>query len=483
MGRSIASNVVREGIMKKKVVIFGVGYFGKRAIEIIEKNFSQNKITIIDNFNYGYTFLGHYVESAEKFLCEVYLREYDYVISGKYSYEMYMQLVAAGVKEEEIFSLESYVVKHFELNKYKMYNTEKGKENKIIIFDCSSGFVMGGVEKWTYTVGEELKKRGYDIKLYTESIENTPPDMFKDDVLLFDTKNRYKDVEEELNQFISMFEQYQNIIYVIAHCKHFSYMAMLTKRIIPEKVKVFSIIHSGLEYIAIENLLLQEYVDRYLCVNLKIKEWLWERLDNPSKVSYKETPVRAKELRRLYNTRVENAIQIGYAARLEIEHKRADLIVNLIEELEKKKCNYRIDIAGDGSCFKKIDEYVEVSNLRHKVKMLGTIEYSEMYNFWERQDVAVNVSETEGCSLSMLESMSCGCVQVLTDIPGTEIFVEQEVSGYRVERGNIELMAEKIKYLDEHRERLPEMGKKAYDKIREKCNIDKYVDFFERMIK
>lgn len=468
--------------MIKEIVIFGAGAQGKKAIKIIEENFDDRIVAVLDNYSYNYNLLGYKVIQAEEFLKTQYLENYYYIVSGRFGDVMRKQLIDAGISKEAIFNLEAYIVEKFNYNSGEKCDDNLHQNERIILFDCSAGFVLGGIEKWTYTIGNKLKERGYAIKFYTESMEYMPPNEFTNDAFWCDIKENEYDILAYLGKMNELLKQYQYVCCVLAHCNSFAYIAMILKKIFPERVKILSVIHSSLEYVIANNLFIEKYVDAFLCVNTEVRSVLENKLKDKSKVYFKETPIITVPLVREYQLHVKEKIRLGYAARLEVIHKRSDLLLVLIDELEKVGCNYELNIAGDGKCFDMISDYIARHKLQHKIKMLGRLDYSKMQDFWKGQDVAINVSETEGCSLSMLESMASGCVEIITDTVGTEWFVEQGINGYRVEIGDIKTMAEKIKYLENHRERLPVMGSKSYQIIKEKCDIKQYVDFFEKII-
>lgn len=61
-----------------------------------------------------------------------------------------------------------------------------------------------------------------------------------------------------------------------------------------------------------------------------------------------------------------------------------------------------------------------------------------MESFWLNHDISVNLSECEGCSMSMLESMSAGVVPVYTDVFSTRHFIEDGKNGFVVAYNDIE---------------------------------------------
>lgn len=475
MERLFASSVVKS----ENLVIFGAGKYGQSLAELITSLTNCIITAFLDNKNYGIKLAGCDVFNAEDFLNKRNVNDYMYIIGGNYSYEMYHQLRNAGVSTGNIYSREGFLAERIRISSI---NTSKAtdKSDRVVVFDCFGGFVMGGVEKWTYDLCDKLEDRQIAYKLYTSTMSTPAPNRFADKVLYYPAQQ--KDFITYINELSSVLAYYDKVTFILAHCNLFASAVMVLRKIYPEKIKVVSIIHSSLYNVLVENVLAENYVDQYVCVNHFTYEKLSEKLQDRTKALFKETPIDIRLFDRKYHLSKKEPITIGYAARLEREHKRSDLIPELLEAIEKTECNYLFQIAGDGKCYSTIQDYVIKKGLSHKVQLLGTIPYEEMNNFWERQDIAVNISETEGCSLSMLESMERGCVQLFTDIPGTDWFIENGKNGYLVPIGDMDLMASKIAYLESHRDRIPFLGQSARDTIVKKCNREDYAEFFIELL-
>ena len=158
-------------------------------------------------------------------------------------------------------------------------------------------------------------------------------------------------------------------------------------------------------------------------------------------------------------------------------------MLELIEELEKRKINYVLNIAGNGSFRDEIKDFISSRKLENRIILRGLLPRNLMSDFWEEQDIAINVSDNEGRPISNMEAMVYGAVPVVTDTVGIRDDVENGINGYIVQINDYHSMADKIEYLDKHREILPMFGKKAQTDMRKKMNIDDYMKFWLRIIK
>ena len=171
-------------------------------------------------------------------------------------------------------------------------------------------------------------------------------------------------------------------------------------------------------------------------------------------------------------------MRIGYAGRIVRQAKRADLLVGLLDLLEKNRLKYVLQIAGEGECLELIAQYIVKNKLQDRVLTLGRLPKSRMDSFWKDQDVFVNVSEYEGTSLSMLEAMGYGCVPVVTDVSGAREFIGDKKNGYICDVGDIKGIADCITELAKNRELLKTYGDRCRRIVQERCNPVKYIKYW-----
>ena len=141
-----------------------------------------------------------------------------------------------------------------------------------------------------------------------------------------------------------------------------------------------------------------------------------------------------------------------------------------------------MNIAGDGECAELIEDYIKVNNLSCKVTFHRKCLGDKIFEFWKNQDIFINLSEYEGTSLSMLEAMAYGTVPVVTDVSGTDDFIQNDINGYIVETGNIEAIADKIFFLSKNRKLVTKFGRICIEEIKKKCDLNDYVIYVQTLI-
>lgn len=474
--------------MPKKYVIFGTGTGGRRIRLLTEQCTDICVECFLDNYPKADEFLSLPVIKAELFLREKNVDEYIFIVASVYREEIVRQLLSYGVAQDCIWFGTDIVMNNWERYKQQLVIEERAdfRDSTSIIFDCGAGFGLGGVEKWTYELVRKLKKEQYeDVLMFSIDNETIPPSDLKENAQKIKGVTNFFDFDVESVRKIeeTLLKQMPCIVYA-AHVNNFLYAACVLKEKYPDKITIVSVVHGGVDWVIKENETVMPIVDYVLCVSPDSRKVLMERCHvTKEKVLFKETPVRVDDvLQREYTLDMHKPIKIAYASRLEKVHKHSELLEPLVEELERRDINYILDIAGEGVLYSRLNDFVNSQNLQHKVNLLGRIDYEEMRDFWRSHDISVNLSECEGCSLAMLETMSNGTVPIFTDVFSSKHFIQDDWNGYVVSYGDIDEMVSHIQYLSENRMEIRNMGVRAYEKIRNLCNMDSYYQYIQEHI-
>ena len=92
-------------------------------------------------------------------------------------------------------------------------------------------------------------------------------------------------------------------------------------------------------------------------------------------------------------------------------------------------------------------------------------------------DISLLVSDYEGTSIRMLESMACGCVPLVTRVSGTAAVIRTGSNGFTVPLSDLAGMVAVLKELAADRERLAAVGTEARKTV-EPWSHGRYVDWF-----
>lgn len=367
----------------------------------------------------------------------------------------------------------------YDLCKQKM--SEKSNQNMVVhnetsvIIDMYEGIGWGGTELWAANLAYELKKTEKAVILMGSTEQPRLEDQYESLV-------KRISVKKTIEQMVELMEKNLPGIFVnnFAGCGFMAAIAI--KRKYPDLLKIVSVIHNDNKGLFDAHMQMSEYIDKIFCVSSQISERMQKIYNYPTGCYYfKEQPIRTDALwERTPN--LSSKVRIGYAARLVKQQKCADLIVDLLNRLEKKEIDYCMQIVGEGECSGLIAEYIVDRHLQDKIQLMGRLPRSKMDSFWKSQDIFVNLSEYEGTSLSMLEAMGYGCVPVVTDVSGAKEFVETNINGYICDIGDVEDMANCIMELSENRDILKAYSENCRKIIAKRCNPEEYGNFWRKNI-
>lgn len=480
--RIISEEEFRTEINGKEIVFFGAGYRGKDAYEIY-KDYGIQPSFFVDNNEkkWGTFFCGIPVKAPKeienKKNCDVY-------ITSLYKDEITEQLLQLGISIEQIKYYRELIPLLLEntINTFKEIK-EKKRDNKTqtVFFDCHYGLGLGGIERWTFNVAEELIKANIKVRIINGgSPDEQAPGILKDMVDTVSIKEQFKFKRQILFDIANIMVQYLPCTIISCHVDEILMAGYIVKLLYPEKVKLISTIHGGLEYVYLDNLSVEKAVDEYLGVSVDICENLIKKGIPQGKVFHMTCPVPCRKTLTKRFADEEGPIRIAYGGRLIKAQKRTELLKPLIKELYKKNIHFTLDIAGDGPLKNELEEFVEKNDFEDRVHLWGRLEKEEMEEFWKNRDIFINLSDYEGNSLSMMEAMANGLVPIVTRVSGVKENIKENYNGFVVEPENVSKMVEYIDYLDKHRELLKAFGQRCHDIIFDKGQLTKHIELIKK---
>lgn len=190
--------------------------------------------------------------------------------------------------------------------------------------------------------------------------------------------------------------------------------------------------------------------DKFLVLTEEDKQaWGDERI----KVVNNPLPFDSEEVSNCKNKKI---ISIG---RLD-EQKGFDILIDVWKKVNAKHPDWILEIYGEGSLRKKLQEKIDLLNLEDSLILKGN--EKNIQSKYLENSIYVMSSRYEGFGMVLIEAMSCGLPLISFDCPcGPKDIIKDGENGFLVEFGNIEEMAEKINYLIENEEKRIEMGKKS----------------------
>ena len=118
-------------------------------------------------------------------------------------------------------------------------------------------------------------------------------------------------------------------------------------------------------------------------------------------------------------------------------------------------------------------------NALNNVHFHGFVTPDQLNKIYNSADVFVFPSTNDGYGFVVLEAMACGCPVLVSNNTGACDLVNEGVCGFKFDSGDIDRIAELIRWCIDNKEKLPEMGLKAretvlsytWDKYRDSVNL------------
>lgn len=356
---------------------------------------------------------------------------------------------------------------------------------RICIF---SGFALphlGGVERYTDKIVEELKKLGYKITIVTSNHDNREKyeSLQNYEIYRLPTyslfKNRYpllkrnKEYRETIKKIRSIhFDAY------ICQTRFYS-TSQLGAKMAKEKNKFPIIIEHGSNHLSVGNKILdffgaiyehiltnrlKKYNPKFYGVSERCNSWLKHFKIKAKGVLYNSVDQNAYNLFKnsTYNSTINtNKITITYVGRI-IKEKGIELLLESFRQLEKEY-DIQLYVAGDGPLLEHCKEKYKDENIHFE----GKIDYEKVMALCNQTDIFVHPSMyPEGLPTSILEAGIMKAAVIATDRGGTKEVIKDSNYGLIMEE-NKESLLENLQYLLDNKEEIEKLKNNLQQRILE----------------
>lgn len=173
----------------------------------------------------------------------------------------------------------------------------------------------------------------------------------------------------------------------------------------------------------------------------------------PPYIAIADTPRSASEM-----------ITIGVVSRLE-PIKGMDLVIPAFARIHATNPDTRLLVVGDGSQRALMDQQVKDAGLDEVVEFVGRQTQERLQGYYDRIDILLMPSRSEGFGLTAIEGMARGCVIVAGNTGGLPEVVEDGVVGLLHEPESVDSLTEKTMQLVNDREMLERMQKNTIEHV------------------
>ncbi|MFW6285739.1 MAG: glycosyltransferase [Nanoarchaeota archaeon] len=157
----------------------------------------------------------------------------------------------------------------------------------------------------------------------------------------------------------------------------------------------------------------------------------------------------------------------------------------LIRAINILKNKFRLKVSliliGYGDEEKNLKSLVNELGLNDEVYFPGNC-YDDRFSIVKQSDVFVLPSLTEGMSNAILEAMSLKKAIIVSNIEQNKVLIKNNENGLTFRVGNSDDLAKKIERLIRDGKLIKDLGKKAYNDINEKYELEGVIKQFEKVI-
>lgn len=158
-------------------------------------------------------------------------------------------------------------------------------------------------------------------------------------------------------------------------------------------------------------------------------------------------------------------VSIIMVARFDHQKDQAQLV-----KATHKIPNIHLHFVGDGPLRESVEELAKNLNMEDKITFWGEVD--TVPELLGNADIFVLTSNWEGFPCSTLEAMRAGLPTIVSDVGGSAEAIEEGVTGYAIEEGNIEQLHKILKVLVNNPAKRKTMGEAARKRYKQLYSFD-----------
>jgi glycosyltransferase involved in cell wall biosynthesis len=216
---------------------------------------------------------------------------------------------------------------------------------------------------------------------------------------------------------------------------------------------------------------------RIICVSRDNAELLQRQLTSSLRITILPNPIRTRLDHPLPWPGDSEKVRFATVGRYEVFGKCHDSVLQALATPEWKTRNWRLDLFGNGSDAKYIQDVIRYFGLEDRVRLCGY--EREFIKVWTDHHLHILISRAEGLALALIESMFCGRPAVVTRTGGNYELLRDNKDGFVSYGSNPETIRETLERAWNNRQRWPEMGEAAFQRVNEWVPSDLSVRLFQ----
>lgn len=368
---------------------------------------------------------------------------------------------------------------HIKPNLYIIYSQFYSKEGDNILIGGIQNYILGLVDVF---------HKNFNIKIIQSASNNFTITKKKYKVYGFKlkkgklAKQLYYKISGNLNNTdyliwasdrISYKSKHQNTI-SIQHGITFDFIDYKNIKFakILQKSLLFSIMYRQLQYISAVRYFLNS--TNVVCVDYNFLNWV--RTILPRRLTQKTTVITNYSKIPKDTDNNNKILKILFARRF-VEYRGVYIIVEIVKSISKKYNNIQFGIYGEGP----LEEYIR--------SQLASFDNVVISSFGPEKNIIIPLDYqiaiiptigSEGTSLSLIESMACGCVPIASNVGGMTNILLDNYNGFLVNPDSNEF-ERKIEFLIANPNEVDRMSKNAKNTIKHSFSFSKWRTEWEQV--
>ena len=202
-----------------------------------------------------------------------------------------------------------------------------------------------------------------------------------------------------------------------------------------------------------------------ICVSQHNAELLQRQLTSSLPITILPNPIRTWLERPLAWPAGLEQMRFATVGRYETFSKCQDAVLQALATPEWKERNWRLDLFGNGSDQKYIQDVIRYFGLEDRVALCGY--ERDFRKIWKDRHLHILISRAEGLALALIESMFCGRPAVVTRTGGNHELLRDNKDGFVSDGNDPDVIRETLERAWNNRQRWPEMGEVAFQRANE----------------
>jgi glycosyltransferase involved in cell wall biosynthesis len=170
---------------------------------------------------------------------------------------------------------------------------------------------------------------------------------------------------------------------------------------------------------------------------------------------------------------------VGIVSNLNRDVKRVDVFVNAAVKYLQRDKDVVFLVVGEGHLKEKMMKIVDAEGANEKVRFLGSI--NNAIEVICAFDVAVNTSESEGFSNSVIESMAHRVCTIASDNPGNKELIENNRTGILYPVNDVDALVERMLYITKNEKVRLKIAESAREEVISNYSLGKMVSSHEQL--